>query len=78
MLLKVTIPIYGIVAPDHQAESDPNLSIEKLAYQYLKAIAKVQPNGPYMIGGASFGGIVAFEICQQTLETRNRKLDYSF
>ncbi|NEQ11458.1 MAG: hypothetical protein F6K37_37905 [Moorea sp. SIO4E2] len=31
----------------------------------LKALQAVQPNGPYLLGGHSFGGKVAFEMAQQ-------------
>ena len=36
-----------------------------MAASYLQQIKQVQPNGEFMIGGASFGGLVAYEIAQQ-------------
>ncbi len=39
--------------------------IEQLAQYYLQEIKMIQPHGPYFIGGASFGGIVAYEMAQQ-------------
>lgn len=36
-----------------------------MAAQYIKEIRTVQPNGPYFLGGASFGGTVVFEMAQQ-------------
>jgi len=39
--------------------------IPALARRYLAAIRTVQPSGPYLLGGWSFGGTVAYEIsCQ--------------
>jgi thioesterase domain-containing protein len=40
-------------------------SAEQLAAAYIEAMRQVQPDGPYYIGGWSYGGIVAFEIAQQ-------------
>jgi thioesterase domain-containing protein len=44
-------------------------SIEELATQYIKEIKTVQPIGPYTLGGACFGGVVAFEMAQQLRAT---------
>ncbi|WP_068927598.1 type I polyketide synthase [Planobispora rosea] len=35
------------------------------AARYVEEIRKVQPEGPYRLGGWSFGGILAFEIARQ-------------
>ncbi len=32
---------------------------------YLTDIRKIQPEGPYLLGGYSFGGLVAYEMAQQ-------------
>src|SRR5205823_2243155 len=32
---------------------------------YVAALQAVQPVGPYLLGGWSFGGVVAFEMAQQ-------------
>jgi thioesterase domain-containing protein/acyl carrier protein len=39
--------------------------IEDIASIYLKAMQDLQPQGPYFLGGHSYGGNVAFEIAQQ-------------
>lgn len=54
-------PVYGLVT-DIVAEF-PN--VKDLASHYLRVLVKVQPEGPYHLGGISFGGLVAFEIAQQ-------------
>jgi thioesterase domain-containing protein len=36
-----------------------------MAALYVEAIRKLQPQGPYLIGGYSSGGIIAFEMAQQ-------------
>jgi aspartate racemase len=36
-----------------------------MATHYLAEISALQPQGPYFLGGLSFGGLVAFEMAQQ-------------
>ena len=43
-------------------------SIQGLAEQYVTYIRSVQAQGPYYLGGWSFGGVVAFEIARQLVE----------
>ncbi len=38
---------------------------EVMANLYIREIRKIQPHGPYYIGGFSLGGEIAFEIAQQ-------------
>jgi amino acid adenylation domain-containing protein len=47
---------------------DPQLPIENLetlAQYYLQQIKQIQPQGPYYLGGASFGGCVVYEMAYQ-------------
>lgn len=39
--------------------------IEDMAALYIEAIQTVCPNGPYVLGGSSLGGVVAFEMAVQ-------------
>jgi thioesterase domain-containing protein len=48
-------------------EQPPLTRIEDIAAYYIKALRKVQPSGPYFLGGWSFGGLVAFEMAQQLM-----------
>lgn len=41
------------------------ISVEETATRYLQEIRKVQPNGPYLLGGHCYGGVLAFEMAQQ-------------
>ena len=52
--------LYGIGFPTDLADSPQ--SIRDLARRYLEQVRVVQPQGPYRIGGYSFGGNVAFEM----------------
>ncbi|MGZ4853740.1 MAG: thioesterase domain-containing protein, partial [Candidatus Angelobacter sp.] len=59
-------PFYGIQALDEEEiRLGTILSVEDRAAQYLKAIREAQPHGPYLLGGWSFGGFVAYEMAQQ-------------
>ena len=58
-------PIYGLQAHGVDGDLEPHTSVEEMAAEYVKAIRVVQPQGPYQLGGWSFGGIVAFEMAQQ-------------
>lgn len=58
-------PIYGLEAPWLGSSPDRYWTMEELAAFYLREIRRVQPNGPYHLGGFSLGGSIAFEMGQQ-------------
>ncbi len=59
-------PLYAFQAYDTlDGESEVLTRIEDIASNYLEAMQTVQPQGPYFLGGHSFGGRVAFEIARQ-------------
>lgn len=58
-------PIYGLQSPSATDLPDQAPQVEKMAAEYVEAIQRVQPNGPYFLGGWSMGGILAFEMAQQ-------------
>jgi pimeloyl-ACP methyl ester carboxylesterase len=60
-------PIYGINSPCFLNPSDCHYSLEEMASEYIKCIQKVQSSGPYLLGGWSFGGIVAWEMAIQLI-----------
>eukprot|EP00963_Diacronema_lutheri_P009971 scaffold941_cov454-Pavlova_lutheri.AAC.1 len=49
-------------------EKDNDLTIEELATQNAMDIIGVQPEGPYLVGGHSYGGVVAVQIAIQLQE----------
>jgi len=58
-------PFYGLAAPGLADEPDRRESIEEMAGRYVAAVRRIQPSGPYMVGGYSLGCHVAFEMAQQ-------------
>lgn len=58
-------PIYGIRALGFDGKVAPITDIKMMASFYIEEIKKINPAGPYFLGGYSFGGMVAFEMAQQ-------------
>ena len=58
-------PFYGLQASGLDGKSPVYIRVEDMAADYVKAIQVVQPEGPYLLGGHSFGGRVVFEIALQ-------------
>jgi thioesterase domain-containing protein/acyl carrier protein len=52
-------PFYGLQAIARES------SLESMAARYVEELFRVQPQGPYVLSGASMGGIVAYEMAQQ-------------
>jgi thioesterase domain-containing protein/acyl carrier protein len=57
--------VFGLQARGLDGRGELFTSIEPMASYYLEAIRTVQPEGPYLLCGSSFGGIVAYEVAQQ-------------
>lgn len=56
--------VYAIQARGLDGNAAPLESIPEMAALYVDAIRAKQPNGPYLIGGYSFGGLVALEMAR--------------
>lgn len=46
-------------------KDDPHTQVETMAASYIDAMRQAKPNGPYLLGGWSFGSYVAFEMACQ-------------
>jgi thioesterase domain-containing protein/acyl carrier protein len=66
-------PVYGLQARGLDGKEPPHNRIEDMAADYIKEILEIQPEGPYFLGGYSFGGAVAFEMAHQ-LYTKGQKV----
>ncbi|MFL0811272.1 MAG: SDR family NAD(P)-dependent oxidoreductase [Agarilytica sp.] len=61
-------PFYGLQARGLYGDHEPHATFEEMAVDYIKEMKTVQPEGPYIIGGFSGGGITAYEIARQLKE----------
>jgi len=58
-------PFYGIQSIGLDGKAAPFTRMEDMATHYVREIRKIQPTGPYYIGGYSFGGRVAYAMAQR-------------
>lgn len=63
MALPSDLPVYFLQAKGLDG-SLPFESVEETAQFYVDEIRKVQPHGPYQLGGGCYGGLVAFEMAR--------------
>jgi len=63
--LGVTQPFYALQARGLLGAQEPHTRIEEMATDYIYAIRTVQESGPYVLGGWSMGGLIAFEMACQ-------------
>jgi amino acid adenylation domain-containing protein len=66
-------PFYALQSRALNGQQAPSNSIEEMAANYLQEIKLIQPQGPYYLGGHSFGGFVAYEMALQ-LEKEGEKV----
>jgi len=58
-------PVYGLQAVGLNGEAEPLDRVEQMAANYIAALRVIQPEGPYFLGGHSFGGTLAFAMAQE-------------
>ncbi|MER5213938.1 SDR family NAD(P)-dependent oxidoreductase [Streptomyces sp. NPDC002838] len=61
-------PLYALEQLDSDLRFTQFESIEAMAARYVAEMRQEHPEGPYVLGGASFGGILAFEMARQLVE----------
>ncbi len=66
-------PFYALQPLGLDGRRECLTSIPEMAARYIQEIRRVQPEGPYRIGGYSFGGLVAYEIAQM-LEAQGERV----
>ncbi len=64
-LLGTDRPFYGLQARGLFGDAAPHATVEAAAADCLAEIRQVQPQGPYLLGGFSGGGLTAWEIGRQ-------------
>jgi acyl transferase domain-containing protein/thioesterase domain-containing protein/acyl carrier protein len=58
-------PLYAFQSPLVSGAEIRDISITEMASTYVKELRAFLPQGPYLVGGISFGGLIAFEMFQQ-------------
>ncbi|MEO5834272.1 MAG: non-ribosomal peptide synthetase [Nakamurella sp.] len=66
--------VYSFQAHGLERRALPDRSVERAAARYLGFIRAVQPHGPYLLLGHSFGGLVALELAR-TLTAAGETVD---
>ncbi len=70
----------AIRMPDEGEDGKPLTftTVEQIAAQHVERIRAAQPEGPYAIGGFSFGGMLAFESARQLTEHYHQEVSLVF
>ena len=58
-------PFYAFRSTLASQDNMSEPTIEEMAAVYIKEMRSFYPQGPYLLGGLSFGGLLAFEMAQQ-------------
>ncbi len=55
-------PVYGFETIWCDCRGNPFITLGSIVAQYIAELCRVQPHGPYLLGGRSVGGMLAFEM----------------
>ena len=58
-------PVYGLSVEMLEEGTESLYSLEEMVSKYIREMDEVNSGQPYLLGGLSFGGIVALEVAQQ-------------
>ncbi|MFF2013146.1 thioesterase domain-containing protein [Streptomyces sp. NPDC058195] len=62
-------PVYGFEAIGLRDRTEPPRSVPAIAEQYLRAIRRIQPHGPYLLSGLCGGSQIAYEIATRLVQS---------
>jgi amino acid adenylation domain-containing protein len=68
-------PIYALQAAELEEVPEQGMeyqSIEEMAQAYLREVLEFDPVGPYLLGGYSYGGVIAFEMARQLIQVSKK------
>jgi amino acid adenylation domain-containing protein len=63
--------VIGIEAAGYETDEEPETGLVQMAARYVDALVGQRPQGPYLLGGWSMGGVVAFEMARQLAAARH-------
>ena len=58
-------PVYGLQSQGLNGAGHVDTSVPEMASKYIEDVMKIQPRGPYVLGGYCLGGVIALEMAQQ-------------
>ena len=61
-------PLFAFQATSLSGQSEPYEDVETMATDYISELKAIGAKPPYLLGGSSFGGLVAYEMAQQLKE----------
>lgn len=67
-------PFYGLQARGLDGKQAPFRDLVAMAAQYTEEVLRVQPREPFLLGGYSLGGTIAFEMAQQLYSKGYREI----
>lgn len=70
--MRCSNPVYALQARGLDGAEVPLEHVRDLAQYYLAAVQAQQPEGPYLLAGYSFGGLVALEMAQLLVQAGQR------
>lgn len=65
-------PVYALQSPAADGGGTAHEDMTLVARQYVEAVRRVQPDGPYLLVGHSLGGTVVYEMATQLAEAGER------
>lgn len=73
--LPADVAVYGIEPDGTPRTPIRQTRIADMAQEYLQELRRVQPHGPYAVGGMCAGGVIAFEMALQ-LEAAGEQVEF--
>ncbi|CAA9962122.1 Polyketide synthase PKS1 [Pyrenophora teres f. maculata] len=64
--------VYGLNCPFMKCPDKWTCGVEGVSRLYLQEIKRRQPQGPYIVGGWSAGGVMAYEVAQQLVNSGDK------
>lgn len=61
-------PLFAIRSRGLHGDETLPETLGEMAAEYVRSIQQQQPTGPYVVGGWSLGGVIAFEVARQLIE----------
>jgi len=67
-------PFYGLQPRGVDGSRQLHRTVEEMAAHFVEHLVTFRPEGPFRLGGTSFGGVVAFEMARQ-LQRQGREVE---